>query len=99
MDNKEWFLYEISTGQVRAGRSLVPREGLEPSRPRRAPRFERGVSAHSSHLGLVDLEGLEPSHHDGPLFLRQGCLPEFHHRSLVPGGGLEPPSARWRVTF
>jgi hypothetical protein len=53
----------------------VPREGLEPSRPRGAPRFERGVSANSSHLGVVDPEGLEPSHHNGPLFLRQRCLP------------------------
>ena len=54
---------------------MVPREGLEPSRPRGAPRFERSVSSDSSHLGLVDPEGVEPSHHDGPQFLRLGCLP------------------------
>jgi hypothetical protein len=54
---------------------MVPREGLEPSRPRGAPRFERSVSSNSIHLGLVDPEGVEPSHHDGPQFLRLGCLP------------------------
>ena len=41
----------------------------------RAPWFEHGVSANSSHLGLVDPEGVEPSHHNGPQLLRLGCLP------------------------